>query len=223
MSPPITTLAPSELPPAAVAPPAPPNRMPERTETDDHAAPRRSLSKRLAIGLLLIVAATALYFKSTAATREWNEAVASYTRGAKEAARLNFTRFATRHPDDARPRVYLGRIAREDQDYQTARQYLDTAVRLNPQSAMAQREMGSAMLAVNDPELARRFYVRALQLDDTDRPAMGFLGCALARLGRLDEARRWIERAGPGEWSECVTAPASTPDNAPLTTTRPTR
>jgi Flp pilus assembly protein TadD len=60
------------------------------------------------------------------------------------------------------------------------------------------------MLAEGQPEIARRFYVRALEIDPADRSAQGFLGCALAKLNRNDEARRWIARAGPGDWQRCA-------------------
>jgi Flp pilus assembly protein TadD len=74
---------------------------------------------------------------------------------------------------------------------------------------VAQRELASVLLADGNPELARRFYVRAIELDPRDRLAQGFLGCALLRLGRVDEARRWLDRAGPGEWSACAAPPVT--------------
>jgi hypothetical protein len=64
------------------------------------------------------------------------------------------------------------------------------------------------MLAEGNPELARRFYVRALEIDPTDRLSQGFLACALHRLGRFDDASRFVQRAGPGEWSPCLSTPA---------------
>jgi hypothetical protein len=36
---------------------------------------------------------------------------------------------------------------------------------------------------------------------------MGYLGCALARLNRFDEAQRFIGRAGTGAWSSCLPTP----------------
>jgi Flp pilus assembly protein TadD len=64
--------------------------------------------------------------------------------------------------------------------------------------------MGSLMLATNNPELARRFYIRAVEANPNDRVAQGYLGCALTRLGRHDEARRFLDRAGSGDWSVCA-------------------
>jgi hypothetical protein len=38
---------------------------------------------------------------------------------------------------------------------------------------------------------------------------MGYLGCALMRLGRADEGVRFLDRAGAGDWSACrAQAPA---------------
>jgi hypothetical protein len=69
--------------------------------------------------------------------------------------------------------------------------------------------MGAYLLTAGNYELARRFYVRAVQADPSDKTAQGYLGCALIRLGRVDEGRRWVTRAGPGTWSSCGTmAPA---------------
>src|SRR3712207_6485783 len=59
--------------------------------------------------------------------------------------------------------------------------------------------------------LARRFYVRAVQADTTDKTAQGYLGCAMVRLGRRDEGQRWLTRAGPGNWSSCGTMAPGTP------------
>ena len=126
-------------------------------------------------------------------------------------ARLNFARVAQRDPRDARPLVYLGRIAREEGDLARARRFLESAVRVEPASALANRELAATLLADGQPELARRFYVRALEQDPNDRLAQGFLGCALFRLGRVEEARRWYDRAGVGDWTACLVTPPAAP------------
>ena len=143
-----------------------------------------------------------------------DEGVAAYTRGARGTARAAFQRQVTAHPDDARSLVYLGRIAREENDLARARRLLDAAVRIEPTNALAQRELASAMLADGQPELARRRYVRSIELDPSDRVAQGFLGCALHRLGRDDEAIRWAQRAGPGEWMPCLATTVFAPPGA---------
>jgi cytochrome c-type biogenesis protein CcmH/NrfG len=167
----------------------------------------RRVSAGIIIGVLVtLVAITAgvWWMWSQRSDRSYREGVAAYGRGAREVARTAFAQAAQQHPDDAGPLVFLGRMSREDGDLPRARRFLTTAVRIAPNSALATRELASAMLADGQTEIARRFYVRALQLDPTDRVAQGFLGCALFRLNRFDEARRWTDRAGPGDWSRCV-------------------
>jgi hypothetical protein len=58
----------------------------------------------------------------------------------------------------------------------------------------------------NNYELARTFYVRAVQADPTDKVAMGYLGCTLMRLGRATEATTFMNRAGQGPWNSCTPA-----------------
>ena len=148
-------------------------------------------------------------------------AVAQYQSGQTEAARAAFSRAARAHPELALPHLYLGRIARQEGDFATAGSELKSAVELEPRSPEALRELGAfflargthfandgrADLARADYNAARRSYVQALQLDPADSTARGYLGCALARLGRTAEAASWLTRAGSGPWSACVEAP----------------
>jgi tetratricopeptide (TPR) repeat protein len=137
-----------------------------------------------------------------------------YAAGRRDAARLAFAEVARDNPELALPHVYLARIAREQNDIATAQQELQEAIRIDPRSALAQREMGSLMLATGNAELARRFYTRAIELNPDDRLAVGYTGCALMRLGRPDVATRFLRRAGPGEWTACA-QPAPPPAAAP--------
>ena len=141
---------------------------------------------------------------------DYRNGVAAFTRGDRSAARAALARSAQQRPNDARPLVLLGRIAREQQDYTQARRYLQAAVRVDPTNALASRELAAALLADGEPELARRFYVYAIERDPTDRVAQGFLGCTLMRLGRPDLAATWFARAGAGEWSVCARSTPST-------------
>ena len=134
-----------------------------------------------------------------------DEARQLYAQGQREQARLAFTEIARDEPELAEPHVYLGRIAREEGEVATAQQELATAIRLAPANAIAQREMGSLLLATNNPELARRFYTRAVELDPSDRVAQGYLGCALMRVGNVEAGTRFLDRAGAGDWSACRT------------------
>ncbi len=177
----------------------------------------RSAGWLLAVAMLLILGSVGawMWSRSRESSPDFDEAVAAYRRGAREVARQSFAQAVRARPTDERPLIFLGRLAREEGNLPSARRFLDAAIRLAPESALATRELAAVLLADGQAELARRFYVRALQLDPTDRVAQGFLGCALFRLGRADEARRWTDRAGPGDWQPCISAPAASSSASP--------
>lgn len=133
-----------------------------------------------------------------------------YRRGQREAAVGQFTKASRDNPNDPLPHVYLSRMAREVGNMTVAGQEAQEAVKLGPENAVALRELGLYLLNIGNYELARRFLVRAISADNTDKMAMGYLGCTMIRLGRATEAQVWLNRAGPGEWSRC-TAPAGQP------------
>lgn len=184
------------------------------TDAGAHAPPaladaRTPRSSGLVVGAIVAVLAVACVagwyaLRGTSSASATDQGVAAYTRGSIETARLALTDAVKSHPNDARALTYLGRITREQGDAATARTYLERAIRIEPDNALALRELGSALLADHQPELARRFYVRALTVNGSDKLAQGFLACALSQLNRTDEAARWLERAGPGDWSRCV-------------------
>ena len=118
-----------------------------------------------------------------------------------------FTAIARRSPELAEPHIYLGRMAREDGDRATAQRELDQAVKVDPNNALAHREMGSYLLSIGNPQLASRFYVRAIEANPRDKTAMGYLACALVQQGRFPEAQNFLNRAGQGPWNVCAVMP----------------
>ncbi|HEX6535526.1 MAG TPA: hypothetical protein VF041_13100 [Gemmatimonadaceae bacterium] len=171
-----------------------------------------------ALVLLLIVAGGAFWYVNRSGTpAAIASGVSEYQAGRREAARADFDRAAREQPKLALPHIYLARIAREEGDFATAGAELQKALQLEPQNAVAHRELGAFFLArgaqfaargrpdlaTADYDAARRSYVRALGIDSGDRDAQGFLGCTLARLGRASEAASWLGRAGQGPWSVC--------------------
>ena len=156
--------------------------------------------------LLLVAGLVALWFYmwGPGSYAAYERGLEAYRGGRPEAARASFEEAARKHRDDARPHIFLARIAREQRDFARARSELETAIRLDPGNAVAQREMGSLLYSVGNYDLARSFYVRTLELNRTDRTAMGYLGCSLARLARYQEAARWIQEAGQGPWTQCM-------------------
>jgi tetratricopeptide (TPR) repeat protein len=155
-----------------------------------------------ALVLLLVLAGVGVsgYFGPRGATRQ---AVRLYERGNRAAAQAIFARLENDYPQLPVPRVYLGRIARENRQYDVAKRELEVAIQLDPTSAAAMREMGSLMFVTGRFDIAERFYRRAVARDPTDRLAQGYLGCTLLRLGRPDEAREPLMHAGNGPWSAC--------------------
>jgi Flp pilus assembly protein TadD len=128
------------------------------------------------------------------------------TSGQREQARVAFAAIARDNPTVAIPHVYLSRLSRDEGDMITAKREVETAIRLEPRNAIALREMGAVLYAEKNYELARRFYVRAVQADPNDPVAQGWLGCTLIRLNRLDEGEKFIRRAGAGDWTSCLPA-----------------
>jgi tetratricopeptide (TPR) repeat protein len=135
--------------------------------------------------------------------------------GQRERARGEFAKAVRENPDVAAPHVFLARLSREEGDLATARAQLDTALRLEPKNAVALREMGLILFASRQYDLARRFFVRAVQANPEDKAAQGYLGCAMMRLNRVNEGTKWINNAGSGPWTACL-QPAPTAIPPPL-------
>jgi tetratricopeptide (TPR) repeat protein len=133
----------------------------------------------------------------------------------RERARGEFAKAVKADPNAATPHVFLARLAREDGDLTTARAQLDTALRLEPKNNVALREMGLILFASRQYDLARRFFVRAIQAKADDRASQGYLGCAMMRLNRVAEGTKWINNAGTGQWQACL-QPATTATPPPL-------
>ncbi|HEX2718604.1 MAG TPA: protein kinase [Gemmatimonadaceae bacterium] len=158
----------------------------------------------LALFLLLVVVGGAFF-----ARERWGvdgairRGVRLYEAGRRDAARAAFTRVANDYPQRPLPRLYLGRIAREERDYATARRELEAAIQLDPANATAMREMGSLMYVTGRFDVAERFYRRALDRDPGDRASKGYLGCSLLRMGRTPEGQSLVAAAGAGPWAAC--------------------
>jgi tetratricopeptide (TPR) repeat protein len=136
------------------------------------------------------------------------EGIVAYQRGQREVAANAFSRAERENPSSPRPHIYLARMARDVGNYSLATQELKLAIEVDPNNALALREMGANLLMQNNYELAKTFYIRAVQADPNDKVALGYLGCTLMRLGRTNDAANFLNRAGPGPWSNCTPAVA---------------
>jgi tetratricopeptide (TPR) repeat protein len=144
-----------------------------------------------------------------------DEGIRAYTANDRATAAMKFELAARAEPTRALPHVYLSRMAREVGNYTVANQELQTALRVEPGNLEARREYGSLFLAQGNYDMARTFYVRALEVSPSDKPSQGWLGCALIRLNRIQEGQQWLSRAGPGAWSTCANLPAPAPGVSP--------
>jgi cytochrome c-type biogenesis protein CcmH/NrfG len=162
--------------------------------------------------VLLFIVGVYFAFRSGSGGDGLNAGIDAMKNGQRERARGEFVKAVKEDPNSATPHVFLARLAREEGDLSTARAQLDTALRLEPKNAIALREMGLILFAGKQYDLARRFFVRAVQANPQDRASQGYLGCALMRLNRAQEGTKFINNAGTGPWTACL---------QPLTTTAP--
>lgn len=193
---------------------APPVTQPTTTATPTPvadtvvAAPRRSGLPRWIIptvaALVLVLGVGGFFIFRGNGGGSYAEGVAAYTKGQREVATNAFNKAVREEPKNPGPHIYLARMAREVGNFTLATSELTLALDADPNNATALREMGANMLQQNNAEMARRFYVRAIQTDPTDKVSQGYLGCALLRLGRIQDATNFLNRAGPGPWSSCV-------------------
>jgi hypothetical protein len=159
----------------------------------------------IALGLLLLAAlGVGAWWWSQRDEREMDAGIAAYKAGDANAARTHFTAVARNDPDRAEPHIFLARMARDEGNLPGALSELQTAIRLDQRNPLALREMGAYLYTVQRYDLARNFYIRALQVNPADRESQGYLGCSLLRLGRVAEAQRFLQRAGQGTWSACA-------------------
>lgn len=168
----------------------------------------------LGVLALLVVGAIAWMLMSRGSS-SYDQGVVAYRDGRREAAAGAFIKATKDDPNNPMPHVYLARMAREAGRIQTAQDEATKGVTLGPTNALALRELASVTFAQQNYDTARRFYIRALQVDPTDKLSQGYLGCTLVRLGRVTEGVNWIQRAGSGSWTSCAPAPGAAPGASP--------
>ena len=162
--------------------------------------------------VVLLVGGYLLFGRGGASGDNVTAGITAMKNGQLETARGEFAKAVKDDPGAPTPHVFLARLARDQGDLATARAELDTALRLESGNANALREMGLVLFASRQYDLARRFFVRAVQANPQDRASQGYLGCALMRLGRVQEGTRFINNAGNGTWTSCLqpVTPSST-------------
>lgn len=203
--------------PKTSQPVAPPPAASEPTSLAPTPSARSNALGKVVIGLAAVALLGALGWLGVRLVagrtpRELMRARAAFAAGNYADAVVRFTQVAQQHPTLAEPHLYLGRMARQRGDIVAANQALRQAVALEPNNYLTHRELASLLLVSRRPDLARAFYERAIRLNPTDQTSLGYMGCAMAQLGRGDLAQRFTGRAGPGPWSACSTL--ATPSQA---------
>lgn len=176
--------------------------------------PRLSTPVWIAIAAVIVLAVGGYFFFARGSSgASLTAGIDAMKNGQNERARGEFAKAVKEDPNDPNPHVFLARLARTEGDLATARAQLDTALRLNSKNAIALREMGLVLFASRQYDLARRFFVRAVQANPEDRASQGYLGCALMRLNRVQEGTKFIRNAGTGPWQACAqpAPPATAP------------
>jgi Tfp pilus assembly protein PilF len=167
----------------------------------------------IAVVIVLLVGGY-LFFGRGSSSGGLTAGIDAMQNGQRERARGEFAKAVKDDPSAPTPHVFLARLAREEGDLATARAQLDTALRLDSKNAIALREMGLVLFAGRQYDLARRFFIRAVQANPQDRASLGYLGCALMRAGRVTEGTNFIGKAGNGQWTACL-QPATPTTTAP--------
>lgn len=169
----------------------------------------------IALPVLLLLIVIGYFVMNRSSGDGLNAGIDAMQAGQRERARGEFAKAVRENPNAAAPHVFLARLSREEGDLASARAQLDTALRLEPRNAVALREMGLILFASKQYDLARRFFVRAVQANSEDKTAQGYLGCAMMRLNRITEGTKWINNAGSGPWTACL-QPMATATPPPL-------
>jgi hypothetical protein len=167
------------------------------------------------LALILIIGGYYMFRGGSSGGSGMTAGIDALKNGQREKARGEFAKAIKDDPNAATPHVFLARISRDEGDLATARAELDTALHLEPRNGIALREMGLVLFASKQYDLARRFFVRAIQTSPEDRASQGYLGCTMMRLGRVQEGTTWIGKAGTGSWTACL-QPLTTPSPPPL-------
>ena len=114
--------------------------------------------------------------------------------GRAEDARRVFERVLAASPDSSVPLENLGLLALERGDLGAAQQRFEQAVRVDPRSSRAHAGAGNVALRRGDRPAAIDAWTEAVRLDPANYDALYNLGVNLARVGRMDAARPYLER-----------------------------
>jgi arylsulfatase A-like enzyme/Flp pilus assembly protein TadD len=119
----------------------------------------------------------------------------AYARSGRPAdARRTFERMLAADGASAMALVNLGALALERGDPPAARAYFQRAVAIDPSSSQAHAGLGIVAMKEGARESAVAAWAKAVELDPTNYDALYNLATTLARGGRMDAARPYLEQ-----------------------------
>jgi len=119
----------------------------------------------------------------------------AYARAARtEDARRMFERLIEAMPGSAGPFENLGVLALGSGDVASAERNFGRAIAIAPESSRAHAGLGATAYARGDRAAAYQAWLRAVELDPGNFDALFSLGVNLARDGRINDARPYLER-----------------------------
>lgn len=132
-----------------------------------------------------------------------NAAVILMQDGQTQLAYSGFMALERENPTKAEPKVFIGRLLRGEGRIDEARERLIEAVELEPDNAIALRELALLFYSQDDFLQSRTFFTHAIKANPEDKMSLGYMGCTLVNLKQPDLAVRFFDRAGPGQWDSC--------------------
>jgi Flp pilus assembly protein TadD len=97
-------------------------------------------------------------------------------------------------PGSGGPFENLGVLALGQGDVASAERYFGRAVAVSPDSSRAHAGLGAAAYARGDRAAAYKGWARAIELDSNNFDALFSLGVNLARDGRMNDARPYLQQ-----------------------------
>lgn len=98
-------------------------------------------------------------------------------------------------PDDFNATHLLGVIALQEERYESARELIVAALRIDPKNSIAMNNLGTIYLRLGEVESALGYFEAALLADSQSLDALNNLGAALRALGRPADALIPLRRA----------------------------
>jgi tetratricopeptide (TPR) repeat protein len=154
--------------------------------------PRRKIF--VALGLLALLAAVLaawLFMR----TDHMEEGIAAFREGRMDAAEQHFRAVLADNSTNVTALIYLGRLLRQEEQYQESAELLRRAAVRAPNDAGVRRELGYLFLALGRAGPAAEQFQRAVELEPDD--AVNWIGVieANVRAGDTAAAREWLGRA----------------------------